>query len=343
MEALKNKVFKKCQGIFPAWRDVSIDRFEFDPPKGFSTFTMGVRALDPIEPPAVLYRHLEGKENAILDYGTEKSLFLKLGEESIAAHCHHYDDTCRIESFYPGRTLAAEDVYDHATLRKIGEQLHRFHQLKPENLPSETFFELLHRKWGEQAKEIVVNKRHVFPDNEAQMCEKLEELFSEETIAKVRRCLPDEEPVFCHNDTYHGNIMKLNDGGAIKLLDFEFSCLNYRAFDFSNLFAETVMKHGQDDYPYFHIGEPEYTILELEVLINAYLDHSEFGDAAQREREFTSLFKSTQSLIMLSDYMYSMAALPLALEPIQKIRFIPYAFQRFSKFLLSFDERFPAG
>jgi hypothetical protein len=32
-----------------------------------------------------------------------------------------------------------------------------------------------------------------------------------------------------------------------------------------------------------------------------------------------------------------MAALPLALNPIQKIRFIPYAYQRFHKFLRASD------
>ena len=34
---------------------------------------------------------------------------------------------------------------------------------------------------------------------------------------------------------------------------------------------------------------------------------------------------------------YAMAALPLALNPIQKIRFIPYAYQRFHKFLRASD------
>jgi len=42
----------------------------------------------------------------------------------------------------------------------------------------------------------------------------------------------------------------------------------------------------------------------------------------------------------LSDYMYAMAALPLALAPIQKIRFIPYAHQRFAKFLRAWDAEF---
>ena len=44
--------------------------------------------------------------------------------------------------------------------------------------------------------------------------------------------------------------------------------------------------------------------------------------------------------VMLSDYMYAMAALPLALEPIQKIRFIPYAHQRFHKFLRTWESEF---
>ena len=43
---------------------------------------------------------------------------------------------------------------------------------------------------------------------------------------------------------------------------------------------------------------------------------------------------------MLSDYMYAMAGLPLALEPIQKLRFIPYSHQRFHKFLRTWDAEF---
>jgi hypothetical protein len=38
--------------------------------------------------------------------------------------------------------------------------------------------------------------------------------------------------------------------------------------------------------------------------------------------------------------MYAMAALPLSVEPIQKIRFIPYAHQRFHKFLTTWDAEF---
>ena len=43
-------------------------------------------------------------------------------------------------------------------------------------------------------------------------------------------------------------------------------------------------------------------------------------------------------MLMMSDYKYAMAALPLAVNPIQKIRFIPYAHQRFAKFLKAYEK-----
>lgn len=336
---MKAEILQQCQDVFPAWRDLTVDDFTFDDPKGFSSFTMAIKTKRPVEPPAVLYRRLAGKENAILDFATEKDVFLLLGDNEIAAHCYHYTEDCRIEAFYVGRTLTAADLFDFDTLRKIADQLYRFHQLEPANLPQATFFELLHEKWGRAAQQVLEEELAVFPPDEQRLCEDLREIYSEATLAKVLRCLPQGTPTFCHNDTYHGNVMKL-DSGEIKLLDFEFSCLNHRAFDFSNLFAETVMKHKQPDYPYFRIAAPEFGDRELTILINAYLDNATFADESARAREFQTLLQDTKDMITLSDYMYAMAALPLAVEPIQKIRFIPYAHARFFKFLNAYDERF---
>ncbi len=164
------------------------------------------------------------------------------------------------------------------------------------------------------------------------MAEELRQIYSPATIAKVKAALPDGPLTFCHNDTYHGNIMRL-DSGEIKLLDFEFSCLNHKVYDFSNLFAETVMRHGLPDYPHFRIAEPEYGDHELGMLINAYLDHATFATPQARAQEFDQLLADTKRMVKFSDFKYALAALPLALEPIQKIRFIPYAHQRFHKFL----------
>lgn len=343
---IRSEVLERCRTALPGWGRLTVEQVDFDPPKGFSSFTMGVRPTVEVDPPAVLYRHLVGKENAILDPADERDVFLRLGEHDIAAHCWYVDDTCRIEAFHRGRTLTAADVRDPHVLRGVAGELHRLHRLDPDGVPDQTFFELLHAKWGPMAERVVTEHRDEFPPDERALCDDLMPMFDDATLVKVMRCLPDREPVFCHNDTYHGNVMLLDDG-SVKLLDFEFSCRNHPAFDFANLFAETVMVHGLDERPHFRIAEPAYTDDDIAVLIGAYLDcadrdrddpdhtdrDSPERDPLERASEIERLVAETRRAIMLSDYMYAMAALPLALEPIQKIRFLPYAHQRFHRFL----------
>ena len=100
------------------------------------------------------------------------------------------------------------------------------------------------------------------------------------------------------------------------------------------------MRHGQAEYPYFHIAEPEFGDRELGLLIGYYLDNADFETPEGRETEFRRLLGDTKNTLMMSDFKYAMAALPLSLEPSQKIRFIPYAHQRFTIFLKAYEQRF---
>ena len=119
---IRETVLGRCQEAIPSWRHLTTADFDFDDPKGFSSFTIGVRSHQPIDPPAVLYRQLLGKENAILDFETEREVFLLLGDAEIAARCLHYDEDCRIEEFYNGRTLTAEDVFDPELQRGVANE-----------------------------------------------------------------------------------------------------------------------------------------------------------------------------------------------------------------------------
>jgi thiamine kinase-like enzyme len=286
----------------------------------------------------VLYRRLEGKENAILDFDAEPRVFLLLGDNSIAARCLYHDDTCRIEEYFDGRTLLPADVKDPRVLRGIARELFRFHELEPDGLPGQTFFELLHDRWGPLARSVLEDQRGAFPPDEQKMCAELEAILTDEAASMVTACLPTGSLTFCHNDTYRGNVMMLADGD-IKLLDFEFSCLNHPAFDFANLFAETVMEHGQPNAPHFSIAQPAYTREDIEVLVGHYLDCGPLSGEA-RQAEIDRLVDETIDLIMVSDYMYAMAAIPLAVHPVQKIRFIPYAHARWNRFLEAYKTRF---
>jgi thiamine kinase-like enzyme len=336
---MKEKILQKCKSLFPSWNAYSLSDFTFDDPKGFSSFTMGVHCLKNATPQSVLYRQLEGKENAILDYSLEKEVFIALGLSDIAVSYYYYDESCRIENFVYGRSLTVQDLYDSDVLRQIADNLYVLHQIKIPKLPEQSFFELLHEKWGKLAKLVLEEQASSFPPNEQEMCIELKEIYSQTTLEKVKKCMPNGALSFCHNDTYHGNIMKL-DTGEIKIFDFEFSCLNYKCYDFSNLFAETVMKHKQEAYPFFKIAPPEFGSKEIAVLINFYLDNYKFESVEARAVEFELLLNDTMNMLILSDYKYALAAIPLALNPQQKIKFIPYAYQRFNKFLKAYENRF---
>lgn len=143
---------------------------------------MGIRCNQVVQPEAVLYCRLEGKDNAILNFEMEKEVFLTLGSHKIAVHCYYYDKTCRIESFYKCHTLRADELF------------------KPENL-------------RQIARQVLEQEIDTFPSNERRMCEQLRDIYSPETLAKVKHCLPEGDLTFCHDDTYHGNIMKLDSGG----------------------------------------------------------------------------------------------------------------------------------
>jgi len=336
----RDEVLSLCKRHLPGWRVLRVSDVEFAGPKGFSSYTMALRCrLDGVEPRGVFFRRLAGKDNAILDFDAERSVFLALGDADIAAACLHYDKDYRLEALYEGRTLIAADLRDPRILRGIAAELHHFHSLNPAGLPGDTFFERLHTRWGQLARQVLESDQHAFPDHERSLCEPLRAIYSEKTRRMVQRCLPDSEPVFCHNDTYHGNVMKLASGG-LKLLDFEFSCLGHRAFDFSNLFSETTLRHGMAEPPHFFFSEPDLGEAEISALVEYYLDHEPRRPTAGQRLVHAQLVREALDLLPLSDYMYALAAIPLAVQPIQKIRFIPYASQRFARFLRVHEERF---
>ena len=96
------------------------------------------------------------------------------------------------------------------------------------------------------------------------------------------------------------------------------------------------MLHGFDDPPHFRIGEPRFTDADLASMIGHYVALDGSPDAARVDR----LVAETRRAIVLSDLMYTLAAIPLSVEPVQRIRFLPYAHQRFAKFQRSWAAEF---
>jgi len=136
----------------------------------------------------------------------------------------------------------------------------------------------------------------------------------------------DARPVFCHNDTQYGNILRLNevkegtpDHHQIIVVDFEYASPNPAAFDIANHFHEwTVNYHG----PTPHVLDPSRypNHAQRRTFITAYLEHRidtpAFSDLspAARERELVALENAVRAWGPASHGMWALWGLVQARE-----------------------------
>ena len=100
--------FVNVSALFPERQPLSAEQFDFDDPKGFHHSQWVFEARVAVQLPAVLYRKLAGKENAILDFATERDVFCWRRADCRPLLLPRRD--LSDWAFYDGRTLSAEDL-----------------------------------------------------------------------------------------------------------------------------------------------------------------------------------------------------------------------------------------
>ena len=128
----------------------------------------------------------------------------------------------------------------------------------------------------------------------------------------------DKMVVFSHNDVQENNIMvKWQDADhnnivETKLIDFEYSSLNFRGADLAGYLVENMIDNKVDHepfYAYHHDRFPDFTSQDpktpVNTMIRVYLEtyYNEFCDknaasAEERQKEFEEEFASMKEQIM---------------------------------------------
>jgi thiamine kinase-like enzyme len=131
-----------------------------------------------------------------------------------------------VVGFLPGVTYAASDV--GASLRRIATALRLLHG-GPPFVNGFDIFEIQRRYQG-----IVTQRGLRVPDGYAAL---------DESAARVEAALRQhpEPRVPCHNDLLAANF--LDDGGAIRIVDYEYSGTNEASFELGNLVNESQLTH----------------------------------------------------------------------------------------------------
>jgi thiamine kinase-like enzyme len=158
---------------------------------------------------------------------------LDVGAEVIAFLPEHHTLLTR---FVPGRLLEPSDVREVPTMGRIVEALRRYHHGSP---GAGTFspFDVVRDYYA-----LAWNRQVDFPPAIGEAMERLGRI-----EAALERAEP---PCPCHNDLLSSNL--IDDGSAVRIIDWEYAGMGDRWFDLGNLAANNEFDEAQ-----------EHTLLEL--------------------------------------------------------------------------------
>ena len=224
----------------------------------------------------------------MIDRNVENATYAALAREGLAPKYYGRFQNGRIEQWLEARPLNVRELSEHTAV--IAQELGHFHAnfVVPEHLleyhnPAKPALWTDIHSWMKQALGAKFQD-----DNDTQRAQTL----NLTKIAKELEWLeqdvvpPNAEVAFCHNDALAANILKLNDGGGIQLIDFEYGGINYSAFDIANHFNEYA--GGTDT------GIPNYvwapTPQQQETFVREYLKASasklSVGEMLEQVRAF---------------------------------------------------------
>jgi thiamine kinase-like enzyme len=152
-----------------------------------------------------------------------------------------------VSAFVHGRLLKAEDIRRPEMLRRVAQTLRRYHDhpVAPDLGAFSPFATI--RAYYEQVKA-----------GGAALPAELGGALA--VLAKVEKELQtDEPPCLCHNDLLPANF--IDDGTALRVIDWEYGGLGDRFFDLGNFAANTELDEAQDREllaGYFGAARPEH-------------------------------------------------------------------------------------
>ncbi|KAJ3154650.1 hypothetical protein HDU89_007889 [Geranomyces variabilis] len=272
----------------------------------------------------------------------------KMSESGVAPRLLGAFHNGRFEEFLDSTTLNKDDIRDPTTSAQIAVQLYKLHQLihssaDADEVESTTTSDIWNkmRRWQKMAAKVVGDLKKNHPDRYAEMRKvinikgiKLEIEELEEKLHAVESPL-----VFAHNDAQYGNILRMRSDSSLMIVDYEYSSINYRAYDFANHFCEWAA-----DY---HCATPhkmDFTRCpnreEQDHFFNAYIDAAGETDLSAEERaaRCAGMRRETHKFMLASHMLWGLWGVMQAGETEIDFDYVGYACERFRQYWKMKDE-----
>lgn len=328
------------------WKEVPLTKFEIERVHGGLTNHLFVCSLpdtkaNPVNINKVLLR-LYGAFYSDMSDSTvrmmeECIICGLLAEKNMGPDLYGIFPEGRLEQFIPDvRSLTSTEVRQPQLSRQIAKHVAAFHKLTlPLSKEGTWLLESL-EKFVEEVKQIK------FSDPESDKSKQMEEILNrfdlDDSLRYVRQVAENSNsPVlFCHNDVQPGNLLVKTceslDVAKIKVIDFEYSCYNYRGFDIGNHFCEWVNDYNYPHYPYFIGDMSRYPSHDEKVFfVRTYLQAFEETESVTEE-EIEKVIIEADRLSLLSHFFWAMFSILQSYKSTIDFGYLEYALYRLECF-----------
>ncbi|EEA07282.1 choline/ethanolamine kinase protein, putative [Cryptosporidium muris RN66] len=241
----------------------------------------------------VLFRIYGTYVGRLYDTKVEVEAFKYLGKVGIAPALIADFTGGRIEEFIDGDPLTAKQLKITSVCTDIASILGRLHTLNTSRKDFPSFFDkepIAFKRLKLWRSEVVTQLSHLDSDlltNIWTYFDKtfLEEMLNEANSIEILILGASQSPticskladislvynaVFAHNDIQENNLLQVSTG--LKMIDFEYSNVNYAAADIANFFCEFMYDYCHDKPPYFIEMRDSYPSKSLrKVFVAVYL------------------------------------------------------------------------
>ncbi|KAI7873525.1 kinase-like domain-containing protein [Mucor mucedo] len=247
-EALKAKVLKLVQVLFPEWAE-GVESIQIDRVSG--ALTNAVFFVNAPNKSRLLLRVYGNGVDQIIDRENELSWLARLSSLNIGPSLLGVFGNGRFEQYLPSTTLTHEDMCTPETSQCIASCLRELHDIVtvyPFD-PTKDHLEVWSNieKWYKVVMTLLPNLMKK-SDGWAKILKvyNLERLpFQIEECKNILQKV-DSPIVFAHNDTQYGNVLQLENTNELVVVDFEYAGYNPRGFDLANHMCEWAYNYHSD-------------------------------------------------------------------------------------------------
>lgn len=282
----------------------------------------------------------------MIDRDIETCAFAHLANAGIAPQYLGRGSNFRVEGWLDRYSpLGVMDLQQRANSEKVAAQmakLHSFHvpdelrEWHDETKPA--VWDQLYA-WLQQAKDITTYKTQG-DDARAKRLINLDTMEKELNWVKDNVVPADASVAFCHNDALAANIMKHDETGEVRLIDFEYGGINFVGFDIANHFNEyaggTDKKNGEPDYSLFpdEIRQKGFITTYVQARRNLGKE-SELSE----EDEVTMLLDEVKGFVLVNHLYWGLWAVNQAAnEGTESFDYIAFSHHRFQQYLVEKEE-----